>query len=529
MTSHLAVAEHIEETLNQSGRIVISAVGYSMLPLIPPNSVIEIVKCPEAELKIGDILLVKRNASFILHRLCEIRCKNGFFFITKGDNVNRRDAPVEGRMILGKVIAVGSSKSKKLFWYFANTAMIFFTLKTHPLHKRLTQKKWYKALSKIRALFIKRRSLVAPIVKKMDILPQRIARSLQWAHASWRSTRLLTILPKMRVSEFLPNDSAEALSRLWERTFPDLAFKSSAELKHSLFSHFLADRPFVFTATIGQRCCGLLFALESYPDSRGQKSCSLETVAVDPDFRHKGLGSALIDKLRERCRNQNVSLITVCRNKIFFPGLHPENHEKAIDFLVRRGFESPVFSEEMFLTPSLRKKPDFLKPSEKRCFDDRITFQVLTPIQKADFLEFLKKEDSGMFNRYSNNGWGLCFDNLQNQGLVCAALRGKIIGCCRYDTISNRLGQAALYRESKLKEFRPIASSDAFIVSGVRIEGNLQGRGIGTGLVNHCFDFIFNGRGKIIFWESNIPQFFTRFGARKLNVYLKLYASTTNS
>ena len=121
------------------------------------------------------------------------------------------------------------------------------------------------------------------------------------------------------------------------------------------------------------------------------------------------------------------------------------------------------------------------------------------------------------------------FDNLQNQGLVCAALGGEIIGCCRYDTISNRLGQAALYRESKLKKFRPIASSDAFIVSGLRIEGNLQGGGIGTGLVNHCFDFIFNGRGKIIFWESNIPQFFTRFGARKLNVYLKLYASTTNS
>lgn len=525
MTSHLAVAEHIEETLNQSGRIVISAVGYSMLPLIPPNSSIEIQKCDESTLKVGDILLVKRNTSFVLHRLCEILRKDGLLFVTKGDNARRHDAPVKGAMVLGKVTSVGSSKPKKQLWYFANQGMIFFILKIRGGHKHLSQQKWYKTLSRIRTFFVKRKSLIFPLVNKSASLPLALAHGQQKLCGAYHLARISILLPKTQIVKFLPNDLPDAAGRLWERAFPELRFEHYESLKHYLFFHFLSDRPICFIAMNKDRCIGLISASERFPSFRDQTVCSLEAIAVDPDFRRKGIGSALLDRLREECQARHIAQITTCRNKLFFPGLHPERHEQAIDFLIHNGFESPSFLEEMILTPETYRKPPFSNNTGRENASKGVSFGLLQICQKAIFLEFLKQTDREMFGRYvDNDGW-FCFNNPQNQGIVYAERDGKIIGYSRYDSVASGWGPATPVRNLKLTGFAGLSSSNAFILSNLRIAQNIQNCGIGSKLTACFFAHVFKLGAKVIIWETLIPKFFRRFGGQKLDSYIALNAT----
>jgi len=529
MTSHLAAAEHIEETLKKDGEMIISAVGYSMLPLIPPNSSIEIKRCAAIDLKLGDILLVKRGPSFILHRLCEIRRTNGIFFVTKGDNTLRHDAPVEESVVLGKVTAVGSSKLKKQLWHLANQGIIFFLLKIHWRHKHLAQQKWYKDLSKIRAFFVKRKSLIFPLVKKLESLPLALAHGQQKLRGAYHLTRLFILLPKTHIVKFLPNDSPDAAGRLWERVFPELRFEHHESLKHYLFFHFLSDRPICFLAMNKDRCIGLISASERFPSFRDQTVCSLEAIAVDPDFRRKGLGSALLDRLKGECRVRHITQIATCRNKLFFPGLHHEHHEQAVDLLIRNGFENPSFLEEMLLTPEMYKKSLSPNSIEKETGCAETSFGLLQASQRTIFLEFLKQQDPELFGRYAGSDGWFCLDNLQNQGIVYAEQGGKIIGYGRYDRLIDGWGPATPDRISKLTEFTNPSASSTYIFSDFRIAQNMRRRGIGSKLANYYFKQIFCLGGQMIIWEATIPKFFLRFGARKLNSYIALQASFIRS
>lgn len=86
--------------LRSGGRIRIKALGTSMLPSIWPGDILLIESTLTDEFTHGDVVLVKREKSILIHRLVN---KNGPQWITRGDAMPQNDPPASPADILGKV------------------------------------------------------------------------------------------------------------------------------------------------------------------------------------------------------------------------------------------------------------------------------------------------------------------------------------------------------------------------------------------------------------------------------------------
>ncbi|MCP4362281.1 MAG: hypothetical protein GY796_30105, partial [Chloroflexi bacterium] len=75
----------------------------SMWPFLREGDMVVVEHIQSHKLQNGDLLVVKRNANFITHRLVD---KRDSVLVTKGDNRFGFDAPVVQSEILGKVIAI---------------------------------------------------------------------------------------------------------------------------------------------------------------------------------------------------------------------------------------------------------------------------------------------------------------------------------------------------------------------------------------------------------------------------------------
>ncbi len=92
-----------EDIIAEKGKLIYTAEGDSMFPIIKPRDllVIEKIKKP---LKLNDVPLYKRDSGqYVLHRIVEI--KHGKY-ITKGDNRNVREKGITDRHIIGVLTAV---------------------------------------------------------------------------------------------------------------------------------------------------------------------------------------------------------------------------------------------------------------------------------------------------------------------------------------------------------------------------------------------------------------------------------------
>lgn len=92
------------ESLHRSGALRLQVRGLSMLPSLWPGDEVEIVRCPPADLKLGDVVLGIRSGNFILHRLLELS-PNGEAVI-RGDAMSRPDPAVPADAILGRAVRV---------------------------------------------------------------------------------------------------------------------------------------------------------------------------------------------------------------------------------------------------------------------------------------------------------------------------------------------------------------------------------------------------------------------------------------
>lgn len=203
-------------------------------------------------------------------------------------------------------------------------------------------------------------------------------------------------------------------------------------------------------------------------------------------------------------------------------GLHPVHHHEAIDFLVRHGFESPSFSDEMTITREAYNQSAFLSGETTRCPRGKISLGLLTSTKRELFLEFLKHEDSRIFGRYAKKDWGECFEDIQSQGVVYAEEAGKIIGCGRYDSLAARMGPATPFRKLVLRQSGASGFSTAFTLSELRIGKKHQRQGVGSVLLGYLLEHIFSAGGNLIFLETQVSAFFLGFGARKINTYFSL-------
>lgn len=528
MSSHAFAVEHIEQTLKKEGRIQLSAIGFSMLPLIHPGQRIEVVSSPVSEIKPGDIVLVKKNNSFILHRVHAVPRNGSTLFITKGDNTDRYDEPVSPESITGKVISVGNWVSAKIFWRGVNKAAILFSVQIPQWHKRLAEMRWYKALIHAKNRVVGRKALIAPLVKKTSSLIPWLAEAGQRAKAKKNSFKLTLLLPKTHFLEIGADGPVDKILSVWDKSFPDLHFDSPSALKYNLFSHPLADNPLVFVAERKNRCLGFLSGVRRFPDTKRKILCSVEALAVDPDSRRRGLGSSLLEVFKNKCRNCGASYMMTSRNYLFFTGLHPEQHEQAILFFVKNGFGAPLFLNEMFVSSKNIVSPPALKAAEKYCALEGFSFQRLQEGDERPFLAFLDTGHRELYGRCVQKKWRLG-EISENEGFLLAKHGQTIVGFARYDRLQNRTGPADFYRQHLAGQWVREKPGKIFILSELFLSKEYRGKGVGDLFVKTLFDTPSKFGCEGFLFDTLRPNFFRRFGAHKIAQYLKFGVSLTVS
>jgi len=96
------------DLLRSGYRVRFRVMGTSMVPAIPPGSLVQIEPIDPALLRPGEIVLTNGNGRLIAHRIERIHtgARGGLSFVLRGDNVPHSDRPVGGRAVLGRVVCL---------------------------------------------------------------------------------------------------------------------------------------------------------------------------------------------------------------------------------------------------------------------------------------------------------------------------------------------------------------------------------------------------------------------------------------
>ena len=99
------------EVLEKSGRLQLSARGYSMLPTLWPGDVLTIQAQTIEQTRVGDVVLFARGGRFFVHRIV---CASGAAgeFITRGDAMPEEDGSLRSDELLGRVMSVTRCRRK---------------------------------------------------------------------------------------------------------------------------------------------------------------------------------------------------------------------------------------------------------------------------------------------------------------------------------------------------------------------------------------------------------------------------------
>ncbi len=526
MSAHVFAIQHVEETIKKEGRARFSAVGFSMLPLIPPGQMIEAVKCRLSELRPGDIVLAKKRDFFILHRLHSIS-QNGDF-LTKGDNKTHYDAPLKYESIAGKIVSVGENACAKILWRIGNRMAVLFLIQIPQWHKRLAERGWYKALNRFKNKILGKKALISPWIRRISSLPSRLAAFQQRIKAKSNFFKLMLLFPKTYFLEIGPDGPLDKIFALWNKSFQDLYFESQDALKYNLFSHPLADNPLCLVAERKGRCLGFLSAVQKFPNAWGETIGSLEAIAVDPDSRRRGVATLLLEILKDKCRIQKIRQLQTCRNRLFFPGLQPTQHELCVQFLIKNGFGSPVFLEEMALFPDSYKHLPPVKKVEAYCAATGFSVVLVGPENRESFLSFLKEEDVESYHRHIQPKYPWDGTDARLGGILAATCHNAVVGCGRYNLLKTTKGPAFIYRRMEVQKLKADLGK-SYVCSHLLLKKNLRGRGLGGKLLGGCLSYILlNFSPDVLISDTTLTKFHRRFGYTKINHHLVLTLSLKN-
>jgi phage repressor protein C with HTH and peptisase S24 domain len=95
-----AIAQLVTETLREGRPVELRLLGRSMLPLIPPGSVLRIEPARADDVRLGEVVLVDLGGRHLCHRLVYVA---GGLAVTRGDAVAECDPPLPADAIIGRV------------------------------------------------------------------------------------------------------------------------------------------------------------------------------------------------------------------------------------------------------------------------------------------------------------------------------------------------------------------------------------------------------------------------------------------
>ena len=132
-----------EDYLSQNGSMTYTNVGVSMLPLLRQGKDLFIVKKKEgARCEAGDVVLYRREAQYVLHRIVEVREND---YVILGDNCINREYGITDDDIIGVMtgfVRGGKEHSITETGYRLYSVLWLYTEKPRVLLKR--GKTWLK-------------------------------------------------------------------------------------------------------------------------------------------------------------------------------------------------------------------------------------------------------------------------------------------------------------------------------------------------------------------------------------------------
>lgn len=216
--------------------------------------------------------------------------------------------------------------------------------------------------------------------------------------------------------------------------------------------------------------------------------------AVHPEWRHKGIGTALIERAMELFSDANRSeiLISPYTPNYFVPGVDERNYAVGLDFLLKRGFEIIARPISMDANIVLFDYESYAE-REQKLRGQGIEVRNLQPHEIPDLMAFLKAHMPSDWVRHARE---LLLDITKGLGdydqFVVAWHKGEIVGYCQFEG----------------EHFGPY---------GVR--SDMQGRGIGTVLMAKCLETM-RRKGHHNAWvlwtsEETAQKVYNRFGFKE--------------
>lgn len=150
----------IHEMLLRNGKVTLLMYGSSMSPILTKGRSVSVTSIGSGKIGVGDIICVKSNSKLVAHRLVRIvSSKDGWYYITKGDNRPNFDEPLRRENIVGKVVEVEGRRVTGTFSKIPNLLLANLSYLEAALPRWRGQSRAYACFSRLKTWLGIRRSL----------------------------------------------------------------------------------------------------------------------------------------------------------------------------------------------------------------------------------------------------------------------------------------------------------------------------------------------------------------------------------
>lgn len=239
-------------------------------------------------------------------------------------------------------------------------------------------------------------------------------------------------------------------------------------------------------------------------------------------MRGRGIGSRLFAALMSRFHGEGIRQTNICRNSLFFPGLHPVDHEGALRFFIRRGIAHVIFTDEMEFRASYYTRPRALSRIERSLRTRNIRIGLVSPQKAAIFNHFLLEQACYVVPRFAFYLAGGGADAWE-EAFIMAEHSGRVVGFMHHIHAMALGGHASHYRRMRWSRILRCDPSAFFIGSNLFVTEPYRRVGIGSLLFQAWLDLFLNRRAIIgLANTEKLAAHNARFGCRKIgrSVYL---------
>ncbi|MDH7602912.1 MAG: GNAT family N-acetyltransferase [Armatimonadota bacterium] len=205
------------------------------------------------------------------------------------------------------------------------------------------------------------------------------------------------------------------------------------------------DRRGALAALDGEKLVGFAlglvrkYKLEDAPPDFDRSWITL--IAVDADYRRRGIGRALVSRLEDWFRSNNCTMTFVSSYapNYFIPGVDVEAYADALAFFKSMGYSEVYRPLSMDANLVHLTTPDWVREKEA-ALEGKVTIEPFRPELILPLLEWMKVEFAGDWQRFAREAMTkITTGEFRPDNVWIAHENGRVIGYCQHDN-SGRFG-----------------------------------------------------------------------------------------